>query len=374
MALDPVVNELREIAFSGAATLADIPFLAQRIKQEQTGQFGQTSPGLEAAGGGRGGGSGLGAGLFEPTADVGVTAGGGGGFSGVSSLENFAQAFSDRPASGEALVGGRGGPDAEGGDVSVAAADFSPTSEIGKALSAFAALTGIPAGPVANALSGLFGPFGVVGPSRPAIGTQSFSDVVGATQQAREINDRIEAMEGALGRDLSPAEQSIAEADFEASPSFDPGFGTGAPGQPGSADNPGPGTGGPAAGSPAGGAQAAAGQAPGTGARGGAESGGGGGGAGGGDGGPGGSGGGSGPGGPGGGAGEGRHIGGIVSEDERPGITAGDVPNQLLQEGEFIVRREAVQNIGEPFMDALNILAANFDPKKARNALRELLK
>lgn len=376
MALDPVVNQLREIAISGTATLGDIPFLAQRIKQEQTGLFGETSPGLLSEQAGRGGGagdSGLGAGLFQPAAAPEILAGGG-GFSGVTSLDNFAQAFGGVDAR-EPNFGGRGGPDSEGGSVGIAGADFGPTSEVGLALSAFGALTGLPAGAISNALSAAFGPFGVIGASKPTVGTQGFRDITEATAKAKEINDRINAAEDALGRDLTPAERSITEASFEEGPTFsDPGFvgaaqGTGAGGGPGTA---GPGSTGGVGESGVGSGRGGAPGGPGTGGSGRDSPGDGGGGGGGG--GPGGSGGGSGPGGPGGGAGEGRHTGGIVSEDERPGITAGDVPNQLLQEGEFIVRREAVQNVGQPFMDAINVLAANFSPKQTRNALRELLK
>lgn len=43
-----------------------------------------------------------------------------------------------------------------------------------------------------------------------------------------------------------------------------------------------------------------------------------------------------------------------MSEDEVPGITGGDVPAQLLQEGEFVIRREAVQALGPALFRKLN--------------------
>lgn len=48
-----------------------------------------------------------------------------------------------------------------------------------------------------------------------------------------------------------------------------------------------------------------------------------------------------------------KHEGGLISEDRVPGQTAGDVP-ETLQEGEYVMRKEAVQMFGVDFFEHLN--------------------
>ena len=296
MALTAEQEASRQFAFSGNATLADIPGLLRRLTPPPS-----NSPNINLSLGGgedparaRGGGSNITNqfGVIPAINTVEATSGGGADLFGVL---GGGAGFTD-----PGFLEGRGGPDAEGGNVGLT--DFSEDDQ--SIANAFGALTGIPG--IGSAL-GKFG-IGVLGPTTPAVGTRSFRGVTNATAQARALNEAgITAAEAAgAGGPAGPGSTGgVGES----------GVGSGRSGAPG-----GPGTGG--SGSDGGGGDSGGGA--------GGDSDGGGGPAG------------------------GRDTGGIVSENEVPGVIGGPVFNQRLQEGEFVIRREAVQALGPALLNKLN--------------------
>lgn len=303
MALDPRERAKREFALSGRAGLADLPALLRQAAQQQANPnvflLGGAGEGASRQRGSPGinplinifGGSAA-PGSATPGA---ATAGGGG-----SALPGFT---GPSPSSTGRFGGDTGAGDAFS-DPSVTMSDFGPFSTPRNIMNLMGFLSGSPflGTTIGKMFQDLFGPYGVIGPERPIVGTDLFAKMVAAGRQADVANQiqsepflssPMDPFSGPGGEPGGFGPVGLSEADELNE------FGGGGGGMGGGDDMSGVGTG---PGEDMGGGMV--------------------------------------------------HGGGLISEAERPG-TAQDV-NKTLQEGEFVVRREAVQALGPAFLRRLN--------------------
>lgn len=216
MALDPREKALRDFAFSGRASLSDLPALLQKVAQQQAG------PNIFLAGGGGEAARNRGAPGVNPLINIFGSSAAAGGV--PASTGGAAPALSSPSAAsrlGSSLLSTEGGDTSAGdtfSDPTVAMSDFGPFSTPRNIMNLMGFLSMNPflGTTIGKAFQSLFGPFGVVGPERPPVGTLPFDKVVEAGRKADVLNE-------------------IEGLDFLGSPSIDPfagfsggggGFGT----------------------------------------------------------------------------------------------------------------------------------------------------